>query len=106
MAATNPFRYDVIRIYKGIANYLSKYMSQTYFHSELLYLGRDYPQGYDFFRRGLRKAFKAKSGLQDEEEIKKGIQQAEYVKKGMNAFVAVSTVNAKHRYLQKSKLCQ
>ena len=55
--------------------------------SELLYLGREYPLGYDYFRNGLRKAFKAKSGLQDGEEIKKGIAQAEYVKKGMHDFL-------------------
>ena len=70
MAAANPLRYDVIRIYK-----------------ELLYLGREYPLGYDYFRPRLQKAFKAKSGLQDEEEIKKGIQQAKYVKKGMHALI-------------------
>lgn len=49
---------------------------------ELLYLGREYPLGYDYFKNGLRKAFRAKSGLQDRQEIQKGIEQAEYVKKG------------------------
>jgi hypothetical protein len=53
--------------------------------AELLYLGREYPLGYDYFRNGLRKAFKAKSGLQGEEEIKKGIASAEYVKKGIHS---------------------
>ena len=65
MAMSNPWRYEVFRIYK-----------------ELLYLGREYPLGYDYFRPRLQKAFKAKKNLQDEEEIKKGIEQAEYVKKG------------------------
>ncbi|KAK0939966.1 hypothetical protein LTR29_008435 [Friedmanniomyces endolithicus] len=50
--------------------------------SELLYLGRDYPLGYDYFRPRLHKAFMAKAGLQDEGEIRKGIEQAAYVKKG------------------------
>ncbi|TKA27083.1 hypothetical protein B0A54_17027 [Friedmanniomyces endolithicus] len=53
--ATNPLRLDVI---------------------QLLYLGRDYPLGYDYFRPRLHKAFMAKAGLQDEEEIRKGIEQA------------------------------
>lgn len=49
---------------------------------ELLYLGREYPLGYDYFRPRLKKAFSAKANLNDEEEIKKGIAQGEYVKKG------------------------
>ena len=51
--------------------------------AELLYLGREYPQGFDYFRPRLHKAFMAKAGLRDEEEIRKGIAQAEFVKKGM-----------------------
>ncbi|EME39970.1 hypothetical protein DOTSEDRAFT_137826, partial [Dothistroma septosporum NZE10] len=50
---------------------------------ELLYLGREYPLGYGYFKPRLHKAFKAKSGLRDEDEIRKGIAQGEYVKKGM-----------------------
>ncbi|KAK3702816.1 hypothetical protein LTR37_014800 [Vermiconidia calcicola] len=66
MAAASPLRHEVKRVYK-----------------ELLYLGREYPLGFEnYFRPRLHKAFKAKSGLQDEDEIKKSIAQAEYVKKG------------------------
>lgn len=54
---------------------------------DLLYLGREYPLGYDYFRPRLHKAFMAKSGLQDEEQIRKGIEQAEYVKKGICSIV-------------------
>lgn len=54
--------------------------------TELLYLGREYPLGFDYFRPRLHKAFSAKANLQDEEQINKGIEQAEYVKKGMNDF--------------------
>ena len=50
---------------------------------ELLYLGREYPLGYDYFRPRLHKAFSAKAHIQDEGEIRKGIEQAEYVMKGM-----------------------
>jgi len=49
---------------------------------ELLFLGRDYPQGYDWFRQRLHRAFMAKAHLTDEEEIKRGISRAEFVKKG------------------------
>jgi hypothetical protein len=51
--------------------------------SELLYMGREYPLGYDYFRPRLHKAFSAKAHIQDEGEIRKGIEQAEYVTKGM-----------------------
>lgn len=50
--------------------------------SELLYLGRDYPQGYDFFRPRLHKAFMRNAGLRDEQKIKEGIARAEFVRKG------------------------
>ncbi|KAF2470397.1 uncharacterized protein BDR25DRAFT_225792 [Lindgomyces ingoldianus] len=66
MSPTSPaLRHQVIRIYK-----------------ELLYLGRDYPQGYDFFRARLHKAFASQKDLTDEERIRKGIERAEFVKKG------------------------
>ncbi|QIX01070.1 hypothetical protein AMS68_006587 [Peltaster fructicola] len=61
-------RHDVIRIYK-----------------ELLYLGREYPLGYEYFRPRLHKAFTAKASLHDEEQIRKAIAQAEYVKKEIEA---------------------
>ncbi|KAL0259938.1 hypothetical protein SLS55_005681 [Diplodia seriata] len=65
MSSINPgLRHQVIRIYK-----------------ELLYLGREYPMGYDFFRTRLHKAFASQSGLRDEEKIKRGIERAEFVKK-------------------------
>lgn len=50
---------------------------------ELLYLGREYPLGFDYFRPRLHKAFISKAGERDEEKIRRGIAQAEYVKKGM-----------------------
>lgn len=74
MALSNPWRYEVFRIYK-----------------ELLFLGREYPLGYDYFRPRLVKAFKAKKDLQDEDEIKKSIAQAEYVKKGSQYSIQTSS---------------
>jgi hypothetical protein len=68
MSSTTPLRYQVIRIYK-----------------ELLYLGREYPLGYEYFRPRLHKAFSSKANLTNETEIKKGIESAEYVKKEIEA---------------------
>lgn len=66
MASPKPnLRRQVIRIYK-----------------ELLYLGREYPLGYDYFRPRLHKAFASQVDLKDEKQIKKGIERAEFVKKG------------------------
>ncbi|KAF2200971.1 hypothetical protein GQ43DRAFT_416808 [Delitschia confertaspora ATCC 74209] len=66
MSVVNPsLRHQVIRIYK-----------------ELLFLGRDYPQGYDYFRTRLHKAFSSQKDLTDEEKIQQGIKRAEFVKKG------------------------
>ena len=81
--ASSPLRHDVIRIYKGISIECSTSTQLELTGSlELLYLGREYPLGYDYFKPRLHKAFSSKAGLQDEEQIKKGIEQAEYVKKG------------------------
>ncbi|SMQ55338.1 unnamed protein product [Zymoseptoria tritici ST99CH_3D1] len=78
----NPLRHQVIRIYK-----------------ELLYLGREYPLGYDYFRPRLHKAFSAKAGMQDEEQIRKGIEQAEYVKKEIEALYYLKRYRAlRQRY--------
>jgi hypothetical protein len=49
---------------------------------ELLYLSRDYPQGYDWARSRLHKAFSSQAHLEDEEAIRSGIKRAEFVKKG------------------------
>lgn len=59
-------RHQVIKIYK-----------------ELLYLGREYPLGEDYFRVRLHKAFASQTAVKDEEQIRKGIARAEFVKKGM-----------------------
>ncbi|GFF41237.1 putative LYR family protein [Aspergillus udagawae] len=59
---TNPeLRRQVINIYK-----------------ELLYLGREYPLGYDYFRQRLHKAFSGQAHLTDEEQIRTGVARAQY----------------------------
>ncbi|KAN0068842.1 LYR motif-containing protein [Elaphomyces granulatus] len=52
-------------------------------YKELLFLGREYPLGYTFFRDRLHSAFASKADLTDEQKIKEGIERAEYVKKGI-----------------------
>ncbi|KAK5126370.1 hypothetical protein LTR85_010606 [Meristemomyces frigidus] len=82
MATSTRLRHDVIRIYK-----------------ELLYLGREYPLGYDYFRPRLHKAFMSKAGLQDEEQIRKGIEQAKYIKKEVEALYYLKRYRAlRQRY--------
>lgn len=69
MSSPNPaLRRQVINIYK-----------------ELLYLGREYPLGYDYFRPRLHKAFMSQAGLRDDEKIENGIKRAEFVKKEIEA---------------------
>ncbi|EGE00310.1 hypothetical protein TESG_07588 [Trichophyton tonsurans CBS 112818] len=59
-------RHQVVKVYKA----------------ELLFLGRDYPLGYAYFRDRLHRAFASQANITDEAEIKKGIERAEFVKKG------------------------
>ncbi|EGD91313.2 hypothetical protein H107_01166 [Trichophyton rubrum CBS 202.88] len=61
-------RHQVVKVYK-----------------ELLFLGRDYPLGYAYFRGRLHRAFASQAHITDEAEIKKGIERAEFVKKEVEA---------------------
>ncbi|KAK2808096.1 hypothetical protein FQN50_005014 [Emmonsiellopsis sp. PD_5] len=65
---TPSLRHQVVNIYK-----------------ELLYLGREYPLGYQFFRDRLHRAFASQAHITDEEQIINGIRRAEYVKKEIEA---------------------
>lgn len=67
MSTLNPeLRRQVIAIYK-----------------ELLNLGRDYPQGFAYFRPRLHRAFMANAHLRDEDAIRGAIGRADFVKKGI-----------------------
>ncbi|KAK0667439.1 hypothetical protein QBC41DRAFT_323999 [Cercophora samala] len=69
MVSINPeLRQQVISIYK-----------------QLLYLGRDYPQGYNYFRPRLHRAFMANASLTDEAEIRQAIARAQFVQKEIEA---------------------
>lgn len=60
-------------------------------------MGRDYPQGYKYFRDRCHKAFTAKSGLTDPEEIEKAIALGEYVKKEIEALYFLKRYRAMKR---------
>ncbi|RSM08644.1 hypothetical protein CEP52_004639 [Fusarium oligoseptatum] len=88
MASLNPeLRRQVIAIYKGLNLILGSpsrgeyRLAYTHTSVELLYLGREYPLGFDYFRPRLHKAFISKAAERDEDKIRQGIAQAEYVKK-------------------------
>ncbi|EPS38691.1 hypothetical protein H072_7541 [Dactylellina haptotyla CBS 200.50] len=54
-------------------------------YKELLFLGRSYPLGYDYFRTRCHAAFSKAANITDEEEVKKRIELAKYVKKEIEA---------------------
>ncbi|KAL5340812.1 LYR motif-containing protein 5A [Aspergillus crustosus] len=80
---TNPeLRRQVINVYK-----------------ELLFMGRNYPLGYGYFRDRLHRAFSAQSNIKDDEEIRKRIARAEFVKKEIEALYYVKRYRTlKKRY--------
>ncbi|KAJ5322284.1 uncharacterized protein N7506_011414 [Penicillium brevicompactum] len=53
-------------------------------YKELLFLGREYPLGYQYFRDRLHRAFSSQTQITDEDQIRKGIARAEFVKKGQS----------------------
>ena len=59
---------------------------------QLVYLGREYPAGYNnFFRPKLKAAFLKKKDLKDEEEIKKSIAFGEYIIKGKDHYIIITS---------------
>ncbi|OCL07826.1 hypothetical protein AOQ84DRAFT_294360 [Glonium stellatum] len=82
MTSPNPnLRYQVIRLYK-----------------ELLYMGREYPLGYDYFRQRLHKAFASQANLRDDEQIRRGIERAEFVKKEIEALYYLKKYRTLNRH--------
>jgi hypothetical protein len=51
----------------------------------LLFLGREYPLGYAYFRDRLHTAFWKQKDLNDADKIKEGVRRAEFVKKEIEA---------------------
>jgi len=66
---------------------------------QLLYMGRDYPQGYDFFRSRLKKAFQRNSDISDPEQIKMLVKRGEFVVKEIEALYMLKKYRTlKNRY--------
>ncbi|XP_076590090.1 LYR motif-containing protein 5B [Chaetodon auriga] len=80
----NPLRPDVVRLYKN-----------------LLYLGREYPKGADYFRDRLRAAFAKNRSVQDPEQIRQMIARGEYVARELEALYHLRKYRAlKKRYYE------
>ncbi|CAG4986752.1 unnamed protein product [Parnassius apollo] len=67
-------------------------------YKTLLYLGRDWPQGYDLFRKRLYKVFTKNSEESDPEKIEVMIKHGEFVAKEIEALYKLKKYRAmKHR---------
>jgi hypothetical protein len=62
-------------------------------YPELLFLGREYPLGYQYYRERLHRAFSAQKHLTDENQIREGIKRAEFVKKEIEALCVTPSVS-------------
>ncbi|MBN3301876.1 LYM5A protein, partial [Amia calva] len=83
----NPLRGEVVRLYKN-----------------LLYLGREYPKGADYFRDRLKTAFMKNKDVTDPEKIKKLIDRGEFVIKELEALYYLRKYRAmKQRYYEEPK---
>jgi hypothetical protein len=82
-----------------VATLLPHWTSSDLISIELLFLGREYPLGYNYYRERLHKAFWSQKNLKDEEKIKNGVRRAEFVKKEIEALLVTSLP------IQKQILC-
>uniref|UniRef100_A0A8C8T188 Electron transfer flavoprotein regulatory factor 1 n=1 Tax=Pelusios castaneus TaxID=367368 RepID=A0A8C8T188_9SAUR len=78
----NPLRREVLNLYKN-----------------LLYLGREYPKGTDYFRNRLKAAFLKNKDVKDPEKVKQLIARGEFVIKELEALYYLRKYRAmKQRY--------
>ncbi|XP_020782099.1 LYR motif-containing protein 5A [Boleophthalmus pectinirostris] len=83
----NPLRREVIRLYKN-----------------LLYLGREYPQGSTYFRERLKTAFMKNKDVTDPEKIKKLVAKGDFVIKELEAMYFLRKYRTlKKRYYEPEK---
>uniref|UniRef100_A0A8C6EWN8 Electron transfer flavoprotein regulatory factor 1 n=1 Tax=Marmota marmota marmota TaxID=9994 RepID=A0A8C6EWN8_MARMA len=72
---------------------------QSKIHEKLLYLGRDYPKGADYFKRRLKNVFLKNKDVKDPEKIKELIERGEFVMKELEALYFLRKYRAmKQRY--------
>ncbi|XP_030069846.1 electron transfer flavoprotein regulatory factor 1 isoform X1 [Microcaecilia unicolor] len=87
MEMAHPLRGEVVKLYKN-----------------LLYLGREYPKGADYFREKLKKAFMKNRDVKDPEKIKELIERGEFVIKELEALYFLKKYRAmKQRYYEDDK---
>ncbi|KAM4747988.1 electron transfer flavoprotein regulatory factor 1 [Rhinophrynus dorsalis] len=80
----NPLRGEVVKLYKN-----------------LLFLGREYPKGENYFKERLKKAFMKNKDVKDPEKIKELIARGEYVIKELEALYYLKKYRAmKQRYYE------
>ncbi|XP_023672489.1 electron transfer flavoprotein regulatory factor 1 [Paramormyrops kingsleyae] len=83
----NPLKSAVVKLYKN-----------------LLYVGRDYPKGNDYFRERLKAAFMKNKDVTDPEKIKQLIARGEFVMKELEALYFLRKYRAmKKRYYDSEK---
>lgn len=116
----NSLRGEVIKLYKNVSvlNATSTFLNQKMnplslctqlkarysFLSKLLYLGREYPKGADYFRSRLKAAFLKNKDETDPEKIKQLIAQGEFVMKELEALYFLRKYRAmKQRYYSDDK---
>ncbi|KAK9462529.1 growth hormone-inducible soluble protein-like protein [Lipomyces oligophaga] len=66
-------------------------------YKQLLYMGRDYPRGYTFFRNKLHAGFMQHADLVSHEDINARLRIAEYIQKEIEALYHLK----KYRTLKK-----
>ncbi|KAJ3658038.1 hypothetical protein Zmor_009804 [Zophobas morio] len=68
-------------------------------YKTLLHLGKDYPSGYDFFRKRLHRAFMKNKDENDPEKIKNMIAHGQYIVKELEALYMLKKYRTlKRRY--------
>ena len=66
-------------------------------------MGRDYPKGYDFFKKNLRRVFEKNKGERDPEKIDKMLAHGDFVIKELEALYMLRKYRTlKKRYYEKS----
>jgi len=66
-------------------------------YKTLLFMGRDYPKGYDYFRSRLRRVFEKNKNETDPEKIEKMLAHGNFVVKELEALYMLK----KYRTLKK-----
>lgn len=72
----------------------------------MLFLGREYPKGADYFRERLRAAFAKNKDMRDPDKIKQLISRGEFVVKELEALYYLRKYRAlKKRYYEAEWIC-